>query len=640
MMNRKTFFAYKLLPIVIIIAAGMLGLVATTQTVSADSPCVAGPHKGTISSDQTWCLADSPHIVEGDVVVSEDVTLTIEPGVKVEFVGYLGVPCNGCDLIVNGSLQASGSDAQNIRFTSGRNVPEKGDWGRIYFGDYSTNNVLDYVLMEYGGYFGDPIVYTSTDDLLIDHSTIRRSDGTALQIYNAAPTVRNTTFDGNDGSAIFLTGGSSFPDLNNLTASGNGHDAITINGAVYNQDYTWGGTGISTYRIVYEINNPGVEDVTVDPGITLTIEPGTTIKFGGTRDLIVNGTLDARGTDTQTIRFTSHSVTPAKGDWGLVYFTEDSVNNNLDYVLLEYGGGTFIGEPKTNVYIQSDDVVINHSTIQRSSGHGLEINNAAPTVRNTTFNDNDGSAIFLTGGSSFPDLSNLNASGNGHDAITIDGNSYTVDYTWGDSGIPLYRLVDDVTVNQGVTLTIEPNTIVKLNKVDMVVQGTLKAQGIVSGNIMFTSDSTTPDKGDWGKIHFEKTSANNVLDYVTIEYGGGLFTGASLVIDTSSLTIRHSTITRSGHDGIKLNGGAPVIEYNSIIENDGYGLNNIDDAVTAKAMCNWWGHASGPYHPTLNPGGQGQEVSDNVVFTPWLDAPDGGCSITQNMVYLPLLIRK
>jgi len=36
------------------------------------------------------------------------------------------------------------------------------------------------------------------------------------------------------------------------------------------------------------------------------------------------------------------------------------------------------------------------------------------------------------------------------------------------------------------------------------------------------------------------------------------------------------------------------------------------------ARGNWWGHASGPYHATLNPAGLGNNVSDDVLFEPWL----------------------
>ncbi|KYC49327.1 MAG: Pectate lyase superfamily protein [Candidatus Methanofastidiosum methylothiophilum] len=35
------------------------------------------------------------------------------------------------------------------------------------------------------------------------------------------------------------------------------------------------------------------------------------------------------------------------------------------------------------------------------------------------------------------------------------------------------------------------------------------------------------------------------------------------------------------------------------------------------ARYNWWGHISGPYHPSLNPWASGNAVSDRVEFRPW-----------------------
>jgi len=40
------------------------------------------------------------------------------------------------------------------------------------------------------------------------------------------------------------------------------------------------------------------------------------------------------------------------------------------------------------------------------------------------------------------------------------------------------------------------------------------------------------------------------------------------------------------------------------------------------ARGNWWDHVSGPYHPTLNPGGLGGNVSDHVLFEPWTGMAD------------------
>jgi len=61
--------------------------------------------------------------------------------------------------------------------------------------------------------------------------------------------------------------------------------------------------------------------------------------------------------------------------------------------------------------------------------------------------------------------------------------------------------------------------------------------------------------------------------------------------------------------------------YNNIYNNREYGViedpDYANNNVTFDARYNWWGHASGPTHPS-NPGGIGDKVSDYVWFSPWL----------------------
>ena len=70
-------------------------------------------------------------------------------------------------------------------------------------------------------------------------------------------------------------------------------------------------------------------------------------------------------------------------------------------------------------------------------------------------------------------------------------------------------------------------------------------------------------------------------------------------------------------------GSDPVINYNNICNNGGgaggpgYGVYNVYSLITIDATNNWWGHASGPYHPTANPLGQGDNVSNYVNFKPY-----------------------
>jgi DNA-directed RNA polymerase subunit F len=75
---------------------------------------------------------------------------------------------------------------------------------------------------------------------------------------------------------------------------------------------TWSGTILVT------------GNVTLNQFITLTIQPGTVIKFGGKFSIIINGTLVCNGTQTNKILFTSNQGSPQPGDWGGITFSSQS----------------------------------------------------------------------------------------------------------------------------------------------------------------------------------------------------------------------------------------------------------------------------------------------------------------------------
>ncbi|KPL00846.1 MAG: hypothetical protein AMJ91_02890, partial [candidate division Zixibacteria bacterium SM23_73_3] len=70
------------------------------------------------------------------------------------------------------------------------------------------------------------------------------------------------------------------------------------------------------------------------------------------------------------------------------------------------------------------------------------------------------------------------------------------------------------------------------------------------------------------------------------------------------------------------------INGNSITNNSTYGLENADATQIVDASGNWWGAYCGPYHPTTNPNGEGDEVSDNVDYEPWCDSTFTKCDFT------------
>jgi len=69
--------------------------------------------------------------------------------------------------------------------------------------------------------------------------------------------------------------------------------------------------------------------------------------------------------------------------------------------------------------------------------------------------------------------------------------------------------------------------------------------------------------------------------------------------------------------------------YNNIFDNVDYGIdagNKNDHAINASY--NWWGHDSGPYHPINNSQGKGDNITDYVLFEPWIGKNEPGKGTT------------
>lgn len=122
----------------------------------------------------------------------------------------------------------------------------------------------------------------------------------------------------------------------------------------------------------------------------------------------------------------------------------------------------------------------------------------------------------------------------------------------------------DITINSGVTLTIEPGAILKFaSGKKLIVNGTLSAVGSSTNRITFTTDGS----GNWAGIQFN-SGANGTLDYCDVTYAT---TGINLY--NSSPTIKHSTIDYNNGVGIYCDYySSPVLVGNNIRYNSSYGL--------------------------------------------------------------------
>jgi hypothetical protein len=95
------------------------------------------------------------------------------------------------------------------------------------------------------------------------------------------------------------------------------------------------------------------------------------------------------------------------------------------------------------------------------------------------------------------------------------------------------------------------------------------------------------------------------------------------------LGIRHMTVSmdscviEDNGCGMLCDSGATVSVRHTSICGNGVGVEVLDSAILVDAEYNWWGDSTGPHHPTLNPLGLGDTVSDYVDFDPWLEDPLG-----------------
>jgi PKD repeat protein len=119
-------------------------------------------------------------------------------------------------------------------------------------------------------------------------------------------------------------------------------------------------------------------DITVPAGQTLSIEPGVQVIFQSWYQFIVNGTLQADGTDTAPILFSAVDGSPG---WLGIRFIGASDTSTLSYAIVEKGHAT--GASPLNY------------------GGGIYIENSSPTISNSVISDNfairSGGGLYLSG---------------------------------------------------------------------------------------------------------------------------------------------------------------------------------------------------------------------------------------------------
>jgi len=225
----------------------------------------------TIWGNETW-YGGNTYVVDGPVIVGDESSLTIEPGVVIKF-------ANGAGITVNGTLNASGTESEKIVFISvwddayggstdltyyGPDYPTEPGiyeltsggypgwaynyWGSITFGPSSANSVINHAILRYGGSPGGypiPMLGIQSSSLTVSNGSISYGLGDGIKITNASRVITGNSITENRGYGIELNNsnaaitGNTVSDNNNwgIYASDNSGPTIIGNAVNNNTGY-------------------------------------------------------------------------------------------------------------------------------------------------------------------------------------------------------------------------------------------------------------------------------------------------------------------------------------------------------------------------------------------------------------------
>jgi hypothetical protein len=376
-----------------------------------------------------WHFNSSPYYIQGDITIPNDSTLTIEPGVRIEFEGYYA-------LNVLGKLLAIGTETDTIKFTINdttgfhdRNTV-LGGWNGIQFIDTPVGNDTSKIIfcsLQYGKAVG---------------SSLPDNSGGAIFISNFDKVVISNCIITNNSS-----GGSDSPTGGGLSL----HSAnIHIENNEISHNRAWDGGGIQIWDSNPVFKNNNIHHNTADEG-------GGGIWVGGLSNCEFNNDI------------ISENLSKNNGGgiicWQNTISTFDSVkvSNNSAY----NGGGVSLIECEINlsgcdindnssawigggINAYSCTIEINNTNFQRNTayifGGAMGIYNSELTILNSGLMDN---GARILGGGIHSDFSTIEIKNTTFERDTTSDSGGAI-FTWHcDLTIDNSEFVDNLSVNGG-----------------------------------------------------------------------------------------------------------------------------------------------------------------------------------------------
>ncbi|MDC1493672.1 T9SS type A sorting domain-containing protein [Schleiferiaceae bacterium] len=367
-----------------------------------------------------------------------------------------------------------------------------------------------------------------------------------------------------------------------------------INGGSLLGNTTWNTSG-SPYLLTGDITVPNTVTLTIESGVEVRFTPLTDDLSSGEDvnriELIIEGVLRVKGTQSDTVMFMSNGQVPASGDWYGIVSTGSTGKVLMDYASINhYTNGIRINSGDyTNTYNNSDTVSVSHTKFY-AGGSGI-YSDYASSYRPIVFTDNIlyNCGIYDYSYCSYKEYSNLvfkgtvnvNALEIGYvrDGSNTKGELYINNNTFDRGRIYVYYARSTYSTGLGMDVEVNNNTLSRgSGGIELGYLYNTKSNDAlkvdVSNNVIIGNSSQL-----YSGYGIQITSAGNYGIKSTIEsntirsIGRGIYFNSE---KSSQTLLKANVIDSIYYQGIYLNKVSGRLESNTITKCGGYDYFGID----------------------------------------------------------------
>jgi len=502
-----------------------------------------------------------------------DATITIEPGVVIEFKANAGI-----GVYDNGALKAQGTAGEPIIFRGEQQV--RGFWRGIHIESNSLDNVLSHIKISDAGsnyvYCCNEVatVFLKGGSLTYNHVELSNGGSVGFRVTGDNATLREVSNNTFTNHTKYPVSGiiEKIAQIVETTSdfSGNLENYIFIENSDVKNDIS-----LKKGNVPYLIET-GVIDVTrkltIDAGVQIFMEEDAGI---GVFD---EGALTIDGTSTEPV--VMKGIQNVQGYWRGIHIESNSIDNKLTHAIISNAGSNYVYccNVVATIFLKDGKAALSNLVLESGAGIGIyagkdvQLDNFEK-IQITTHQKYPMSVAIEVAGK----LDGLASTyvGNDDNYINIYRSSVEKATVLPENDIPY--LIESVIDIRGDKLTINAGATLVFNEdagLGIYDNGKLNAVGTADKKITFRGREAL--QGYWRGIHTETNSFENKLSYVDLMHAGGNYVyccneAAALFVKSGMMEVDNSLVQDSGGCGISVRSGATLVESGNTFSNNADG---------------------------------------------------------------------